>query len=323
MFPENRPRRLRSSEMIRRLVKETGLYLDKLVMPVFVDETIKKPTDIKSMPGIKSYDLASLKDYAKVLKNLGVKNVLLFGIPAEKDQGGSQSYAENGIVQKAVPILKGEGLLVMTDLCMCEYTSHGHCGIIRNNVVENDITLEYYGKIAVSQAKAGAEVIAPSGMMDGQVAKIRKELDENGFPEIPIMAYSAKYSSALYGPFRDAAKSTPSFGNRKSYQMDWANSKEALREIDLDVKEGADIIMVKPGMFYLDVVKEASEKFLQPLAVYGVSGEYSMIMNAINDGLLSDEVILEYVTSIFRSGADIVITYFTEYLHGHLGKNLN
>ncbi len=323
MFPNDRMRRNRSNEAMRDLVRESHIILEKLVMPVFVDENISSPTPIESMPGICSYDLESLKSYSESLRIKGVRNVLLFGIPSYKDEEGSQSYAENGIVQKAIPILKEAGLLVITDLCMCEYTSHGHCGIISNGDVDNDETLTIYGKIAVSQAKAGADIIAPSGMMDGQVQGIRKHLDEAGFKNIAIMAYSSKYASYLYGPFRDAAKSTPSYGNRRTYQMDPGNSKEAMNEISLDIEEGADIIMVKPALFYLDIVKEAAGAFSKPLAVYGVSGEYTMLMNAIKEGFLDKNVILEYANSIFRAGADIFITYFTEYLYEVLGKDLN
>lgn len=323
MYPDMRLRRTRSSEYMRKLVRETQIILDKLVMPVFVDETIDSPTPIKSMPDIFSYDLKSLKQYALSLVGKGVHNVLLFGIPSIKDEEGTQAYAEDAIVQKAIPILKNAGLLVITDLCMCEYTDHGHCGIIRDGDVDNDTTLEIYAKIAVSQAKAGSDMIAPSGMMDGQILSIRKALDRAGFKNTPIMAYSAKYASNLYGPFRDAAKSTPAYGNRRSYQMDSANSREAMREIDQDIQEGADIIMVKPSLFYLDIVKEASTTFNKPLAVYGVSGEYNMIKNAIMEGVFGPDIILEYATSVFRAGADIFITYFAVQLCEILGKPLN
>ncbi len=324
MYPQNRMRRLRSSENLRNLVSETTILREKLIMPVFINENIKKPEEIGSMPGIYAYPLESLDEYCEKLGKVGIRNVLLFGIPSEKDSEGSQAYDENGIVQKAVPYFKKHGFLTITDLCMCEYTDHGHCGIIRNKDVENDTTISYYGRIAVSQAKSGADVIAPSGMMDGQVYAIRKALDENGFENIPIMAYSAKYASVLYGPFRDAARSAPSFGNRKTYQMDPPNRREAMREIQRDIEEGADMIMVKPALFYLDVIREARERFDLPLVAYGVSGEYSMIMNAIKNKLLSENAIEEYVTSIFRAGADMVITYFAQYLgeklEGKMGR---
>lgn len=323
MFPEVRCRRTRSTENMRKLVRESHILLEKLVMPVFVDDTITSPTPIQSMPEIFSYDLNSLSSYAQSLVNLGVHNVILFGIPSSKDREGSQAYAEDGIVQRAIPILKNSGLLVITDLCMCEYTDHGHCGIVRNGDVDNDSSLKFYDRIAVSQAKAGADIIAPSGMMDGQIQSIRKALDASGFQNTPIMAYSAKYASHLYGPFRDAAKSIPAYGNRKSYQMDSANSREAMREIALDIAEGADLIMVKPSMFYLDIVKEASMQFNLPLAVYGVSGEYTMIQRSIQDGTFDRDIILEYANSVFRAGADIFITYFTVQLCEILGKSLN
>ena len=314
MYPELRMRRLRRNDIIRSLVSETSIIREKLIMPVFVDENISEPKEIQSMPGIFSYPISSLDSYGEHLSKIGIKNVLLFGVPYSKDSQGSQAYDDNGVVQRAIPYFKKHGLLVICDLCMCEYTDHGHCGIIVDGNVDNDETISYYGRIAVSQAKAGADIIAPSGMMDGQVREIRRSLDENGFENIPIMAYSAKYASSLYGPFRDAAQSTPSFGDRKTYQMDPANVREAIREIQEDVQEGADIIMVKPALFYLDVLRTARERFDLPLVSYGVSGEYSLIMNGIKQKLISESSIDEYVTSIFRAGADMVITYFAQYL---------
>ena len=324
MFPEYRPRRLRKDELIRNLTAETKINLDKLVMPVFIDETLKGPKEIESLPGLFTQTPESSEEYAKKLKKVGINAVLLFGIPETKDKEGSQAYAQDGVVQRSIKPFRKQNILVITDLCMCEYTDHGHCGILRGNDVWNDKTLDYYGKIAVSQASSGSQIIAPSGMMDGQVGAIRKALDKNGFEDIPIMAYSAKYASALYGPFRDAAKSTPSFGDRKSYQMDPANVKEAMREIELDVEEGADIIMVKPSLFYMDVIREASNRFDLPVAAYGVSGEYNMIMSAIKNRYISESAIPEYVTSAFRAGADIFITYFAEFLaERSKGKDLN
>lgn len=314
MYPELRMRRLRRNDRIRSLVSETSIIREKLIMPVFVDENISEPKEIQSMPGIFSYPISSLDSYGEYLSKIGIKNVLLFGVPYSKDSQGSQAYDDNGVVQRAIPYFKKHGLLVICDLCMCEYTDHGHCGIIVDGDVDNDETISYYGRIAVSQAKAGADIIAPSGMMDGQVREIRRSLDQNGFENIPIMAYSAKYASSLYGPFRDAAQSTPSFGDRKTYQMDPANVREAIREIQEDVQEGADIIMVKPALFYLDVLRTARERFDLPLVSYGVSGEYSLIMNGIKQKLISESSIDEYVTSIFRAGADMVITYFAQYL---------
>ena len=307
-------RRLRTSQEIRDLVSETGIDLNKLVMPVFVDETIKKPQEIRSMPGIYSYDPDSVDQYAEKLRNMGIRNVLVFGVPSNKDSMGTEAYNHEGVTQIAIRKLAGKGLLVMADLCMCEYTDHGHCGVLKGKTVNNDETIKLYGKIAVSQARAGAHVIAPSGMMDGQVKAIREALDSEGFSDIPIMAYSAKYASQMYGPFRDAAKSTPSFGDRKTYQMNPSNAREAMREMELDINEGADIIMVKPALFYLDVLKEARTRFDLPIAAYGVSGEYSMIRNAVDSGLLGEDAIREYVLSVFRAGADIFITYFAEYL---------
>ena len=312
MFPEYRPRRLRENQILRNLTGETKLSLDRLIMPIFIDETLIEPKEIGSLPGIFTQTLDSIDEYAKHLKKIGINTVLLFGIPENKDSEGSQSFAEDGVIQRSIKSFRDNGLLVVTDLCMCEYTDHGHCGILRGKEVWNDKTLDYYGKIAVSQAEAGSNIIAPSGMMDGQVGAIRNALDGSGFENIPIMAYSAKYASSLYGPFRDAAKSTPSFGDRKTYQMDPANIKEAMREIELDIEEGADIIMVKPSLFYMDVIREASTLFNRPLAAYGVSGEYNMIINAVKNGFISESAINEYVTSVFRAGADIFITYFAE-----------
>ncbi len=321
MFPEYRPRRLRANPLLRSLTGETKISLDRLIMPVFIDENLTEPQEIPSLPSIFTQTLDSVDEYAKHLKKIGVNTVLLFGIPEKKDSEGSQSFADDGIIQRSIKSFRNNELLVVTDLCMCEYTDHGHCGILRGKEVWNDKTLDYYGKIAVSQAEAGSNIIAPSGMMDGQVKKIRNELDGNGFENIPIMAYSAKYASSLYGPFRDAAKSTPSFGDRKTYQMDPANINEAMREIELDIEEGADIIMVKPSLFYMDVIREASTIFNRPLAAYGVSGEYNMIINAVKNGFISESAINEYVTSVFRAGADIFITYFAESLaEGMKGK---
>ncbi len=321
MFPEYRPRRLRANPLLRSLTGETKISLDRLIMPVFIDENLTEPQEIPSLPSIFTQTLDSVDEYAKHLKKIGVNTVLLFGIPEKKDSEGSQSFADDGIIQRSIKSFRNNELLVVTDLCMCEYTDHGHCGILRGKEVWNDKTLDYYGKIAVSQAEAGSNIIAPSGMMDGQVKKIRNELDGKGFENIPIMAYSAKYASSLYGPFRDAAKSTPSFGDRKTYQMDPANINEAMREIELDIEEGADIIMVKPSLFYMDVIREASTIFNRPLAAYGVSGEYNMIINAVKNGFISESAINEYVTSVFRAGADIFITYFAESLaEGMKGK---
>lgn len=313
MFPETRLRRNRYDRRVRDLTSESRILSDRLVMPVFIDESLKGTKAIGSMHGIYRYGMDSIAGYARHLDDLGVKAILLFGIPENKDEEGSSSYDEMGVIQRSIRIMKENySGLIITDLCMCEYTSHGHCGIIRDGVIDNDSTLDAYGKIAVTYAKSGADMIAPSGMMDGQVKAIRNALDSKGFHEIPIMSYSAKYASLLYGPFREAADSKPTFGDRRTHQMDPRNSREAMREIDLDIKEGADIVMVKPALFYLDVLSRARQLFNLPIAAYGVSGEYSMIVNAVENGLLQKEVMDEYIEAVFRAGADIFITYFAE-----------
>lgn len=315
MFPVARPRRMRESQSIRDFASETSLDLKKLIMPVFVDENATQPLKIESMPGIYRQSLSGLGNYLSHLESVGVKGVMLFGIPSSKDDAGSSSYDEEGIVQKSIRIAKQDtAITVIADLCMCEYTSHGHCGILNDGGVDNDATLESYGKIALSYAKAGVDIVAPSGMMDGQVAFIRDVLDDGGYSRIPILAYSAKYASSMYGPFRTAADSTPSFGDRKTYQMDPGNSREALREIALDIQEGADIVMVKPALPYLDIIRQARDSFDYPVAAYSVSGEYTMIKNSVDQGLLPETAIEETLVSIFRAGADMVITYFAEYL---------
>ena len=312
MFPVSRPRRLRSSQNIRDLVAESAIKPEKLIMPVFVDEGAKKAVPIRSMPGIYRYPLSELEDHLISLQSSGVRSILLFGIPVNKDEVGSSAYDENGIVQKAIGISKERtDLITIADLCMCEYTSHGHCGMIEKGVVDNDTTLEVLAETAVSHARAGADMVAPSAMMDGQIAAIREGLDEQNFESIPIMAYSAKYASCFYGPFREAAQSTPQFGDRRDYQMDPANGDEAIREITLDVSEGADIIMVKPALAYLDIICRAKQEFDLPLAAYNVSGEYSMIKAAAQMGWLDEEkAMLESLTAIKRAGADIIITYW-------------
>ncbi|SMD31033.1 porphobilinogen synthase [Picrophilus oshimae] len=319
MFPVTRMRRYRLNENIRDIFKETVIRTEKLIMPVFVDETEKDKREIDSMPGIYRYSLDSYEDYIKYLEEIGVKNVILFGIPAHKDSTGSSSYDRNGIIQRAIRIAKDNTRLnVIADLCLCEYTDTGHCGIIKDNYIDNDATLYIYQKEALSYADAGVDIIAPSGMMDGQVKAIREILDKNDYKNTIIMAYSAKFASNLYGPFRDAADSTPQFGDRKSYQMDYHNGNEAIREVDLDVKEGADIVMVKPGLFYLDIINRVKSIYKMPVATYSVSGEYSMIKNAIKSGLLNADARDEALTSLFRAGSDLVITYFAEeYIKDH------
>ena len=309
-------RRLRTSKF-RSLVSETALDVKDLICPVFVDETITEPVEIKSMPGYFRQPLSMVADEAACILELGIPAVILFGIPEKKDETGSHAYGDNDIIQKAIRAIKskvGEELVVMTDLCLCEYTSHGHCGIeSKKHEILNEPTLEILGKTAVSHARAGADIVAPSGMMDGMVGAIRSALDENDFKDVPIMSYAAKYCSAFYGPFREAAGSGFAFGDRASYQMDPANSDEALREVELDIEEGADIIMVKPALPYLDIIYRVKKKFKMPTAAYHVSGEYSMIKAAAQNGWLDErKVVYESLLSIKRAGADMILTYFAK-----------
>jgi porphobilinogen synthase len=308
----DRLRRLRRTEALRRLVRETRLSPEGFVYPLFVVHGQGVRNAIPSMPGQSQLSLDQLPAEAAELRALGIPAVLLFGIPSAKDEQGSGAYASDGIVQEAVRALKqaDPALLVITDVCLCEYTSHGHCGVVKDGEVDNDATLPLLARTALSHAQAGADMVAPSAMMDGQVAAIRQALDEGGFPHIPIMAYAAKYASAFYGPFREAAESAPQFGDRRGYQMDPPNAREALREIEADVAEGADIVMVKPALAYLDVLARARESFDLPLAAYNVSGEYAMIKAAAANGWLDERrVTLEVLTAIKRAGADIIITY--------------
>lgn len=312
-FPEYRPRRLRQNENLRRLVREESLSVDKLIAPFFVvtGTKVKKPID--SMPGHFQLSIDYLVKEVEILRDLGIPAVLLFGIPETKDEMATGAFAKDGVIQRAVATLKDKvpEVLVITDVCLCEYTSHGHCGMLDGGDVENDSTIEVLGETALSHAKAGADMVAPSAMMDGQVLAIREALDEGGCESTPIMAYSAKYASAFYGPFREAAESAPQFGDRKSYQMDPANSDEAMREMTLDVEEGADIIMVKPALPYLDIIRRAKEEFDLPLAAYNVSGEFAMIKAAAAMGWLDGEqAMLELLLAIRRAGADMIITYF-------------
>jgi len=314
-FPDYRPRRLRKNELFRRLVRETYITVDDLVAPLFICPGKGTRRPVPSMPGVfqLSIDLA-IKE-VEALRDLGICAVLLFGIPETKDPEATQAFAEKGIIQRAIREIKKKvpDILVITDVCLCEYTNHGHCGILEKEEVKNDLTLEVLAETAVSHARAGADMVAPSAMMDGQVGAIREALDEAGFEDTPIMAYSAKYASSFYGPFREAAESAPQFGDRKSYQMDPANLDEAMREISLDVSEGADIIMVKPALPYLDVIRRAKEEFDLPLAAYNVSGEYAMIKAAAQLGWLDGErAMMEVLTAIKRAGADIIITYFAK-----------
>jgi porphobilinogen synthase len=312
-FPVHRMRRLRASEALRSLVRETRLAPTQFILPLFACPGEGVRHEISSMPGNHQLSVDELvKECAEAAK-LGIGGVILFGIPAVKDEAASGAYADDGIVQEAVRAVKREvpKLLLMTDVCNCEYTSHGHCGLVVDGEVQNDPTLEWLAKGAVSHARAGADVVAPSDMMDGRVAAIRAALDAAGFSDTPILSYAAKFASVFYGPFREAAESTPQFGDRRSYQMDPANSREAMREIELDLEEGADMIMVKPAMPYLDVIRQARDRFEVPLGAYQVSGEFSMLVAAIQKGWLDrDRAILESLTSIRRAGADFVLTYF-------------
>ena len=313
-YPELRMRRLRKNRIIEDMVAETVLTPSNLILPMFFDENIDKDRPVASMPGVVNHPLKGYDAIGQGILGNGVRSVIVFGNPKSKDSKGSQAYAKDGVSQKAIRGLKDNSdLYVIADLCMCEYTDHGHCGIVHDDVVDNDATLEMYGKIAVSQAQAEADMIAPSGMMDGQVGAIRKALDDAGFTDIPIMAYSAKYCSGFYGPFRDAVSSSFGGGSRSAYQMQWGNRREAMREIQLDIDEGADIIMVKPAMSYLDIIREARDRFDCPMAAYQVSGEYSMIQAAAANGWLDgDRVMMESLVSIKRAGADMIITYFAE-----------
>ncbi len=311
-FPIHRPRRLRRNENIRRLVRETHISIDDLIYPLFIEEGNNIKKEIPSMPGIYRWSLDRIDEELEEVAKLDIPAVLLFGIPAHKDAVGSDTWSEEGIIQKAVRHIKENfpQLYVITDVCFCEYTEHGHCGVLHDHDVDNDITLENTKKQVVSHAQAGADMVAPSGMMDGVVKAIREALDGAGFTNIPIMAYSAKYASAYYGPFRDAAESAPAFGDRRTYQMDPANRREALKEVSLDVEEGADIVMVKPALAYLDIISDIRQNFNVPVAAYNVSGEYSMIKAAGKLGWIDEnKVMMETLTSIKRAGADIIITY--------------
>jgi porphobilinogen synthase len=317
-FPEYRPRRLRKNEKLRALIRENSFSPDHLVYPLFIKEGSQREIPIASMPGISQFSIDRVLEEIDELIRLSVPAVLLFGIPENKDETGSDAAAENGIVQKAIRAIKkrfGDDILVIADLCLCEYTSHGHCGVIKNGDVDNDATLELLAQAAYAQAVSGADMIAPSDMMDGRIKAVRETLDNKGFSHIPIMSYAAKYASGLYGPFRQAAESAPQFGDRRSYQMDPANQNEALREMELDVEEGADIIMVKPALFYLDIVTLAKQKINRPIAAYSVSGEYTMVKLAGGKGYLDyQRVVTEMAMSIRRAGADIIITYFAKEL---------
>lgn len=319
-----RHRRLRSSDNMRALVRETHLHKEDLIYPIFVveGENIKK--EVPSMPGVYHLSLDLLNTEMAEVTDLGIKSVIVFGVPNEKDEVGTQAYHDHGIVQKAIAQIKESfsDLVIIADTCLCQFTSHGHCGIVEEGQVLNDPTLDLLARTAVSQARAGADIIAPSNMMDGFVAAIRHGLDENGFEHIPVMSYAVKYSSAFYGPFRDAAHSSPKFGDRKTYQMDPANRQEALREAESDIMEGADFLIVKPALSYLDIIRDVKNNFNVPIVAYNVSGEYSMIKAAAQNGWINEkEIVMEMLVSMKRAGVDLIITYFSKDVARWLNEN--
>ncbi len=319
MFPTTRMRRMRSNEKIRSMFQETSVDISDLIYPIYIKESAEdgKPEEIGTMPGQYRYSIDDAVDFAALLEDSGLTSVILFGIPDHKDEVGSSAYDPDGIIQETIKKLKTQtDLVVLADVCMCEYTSHGHCGIIEDQYVQNDKTLEYLSKIALSYAEAGVDVVAPSDMMDGRIGAIRRTLDANNYINTPIFSYAAKYASSYYAPFRDAADSTPSFGDRKSYQMDPANFNEAIREVELDVKEGADAIIVKPALAYLDVLREVKNTFKMPTIAYQVSGEYSMITAGIEKGYITEALRDESLLSIKRAGADMIISYFVPQILG-------
>ena len=314
-FPDYRPRRLRRTATLRRMVRETRLSIDNLIMPLFVVPGRKVAHPVGSMPGVAQLSVDRAVEECKAVHDLGIPAVILFGIPEHKDPEGSGAYSDNGIIQRALTAIKSAvpDLTLITDVCLCEYTDHGHCGIVVDGDVDNDATLDLLAKEALSHARAGADMVAPSDMMDGRVGAIREALDEQGFDQVPIMAYAAKFASAFYGPFRDAAASSPQFGDRRSYQMDPPNGDEALREVGLDLDEGADIVMVKPALAYLDVIWRVKEAYGYPVAAYNVSGEYAMLKAAAQNGWVDEErAMLEMLTGIRRAGADMILTYFAK-----------
>lgn len=316
MFPLQRPRRLRENPLLREMVRETKLSVSQLIYPLFVIPGKQKKEPIPSMPGQFRYSQDELLKEAKEALGLGIKAFLLFGIPEHKDERGSGAYDPEGTVQRAVKALKdafGQDVFIITDVCLCQYTSHGHCGLVRDGRILNDETLPLLAETALSHVRAGADMVAPSDMMDGRVRAIREVLDKEGFSHVPIMAYSAKYASSFYGPFREAAESAPKFGDRSSYQMDPANAREALKEVFLDIEEGADVVMVKPALAYLDVIRTVRERVSVPVAAYSVSGEYAMVKAAAQMGILDEErAVLEVHLAIRRAGADLIITYFAK-----------
>ncbi|MBV9390921.1 MAG: porphobilinogen synthase [Verrucomicrobia bacterium] len=321
-----RPRRLRLNANLRRMVQETRLHVHQLIYPLFISEKVSDRLEVTSMPGIQQLSLNALAQEAQEIANLKIPSVLIFGIPARKDDRASQAYSSEGIIQRAVRLLKKTvpQLTVITDLCLCEYMSHGHCGVVEAGDVLNDASVELLVETALSHAEAGADIVAPSDMMDGRVGAIRSALDKVGYINVAIMSYASKFSSALYGPFREAAESAPLFGDRRTYQMDPANALEALREVSLDVDEGADLLIVKPGFFYMDILWRTKERFALPTAVYSVSGEYAMIKAAARNGWIDEQkTVLELMTSYRRAGADMIITYWAKDLAaGHMGADI-
>jgi porphobilinogen synthase len=314
-FPKYRPRRLRRNERIRELIRETTISPKNLIYPMFVGPGKDRAQPVSSMPGVAQLSVDRAVIECQEVRALGIPAVILFGIPEHKDSLGTEAWADTGIVQQAIRAIKEKlpELLVITDVCLCEYTDHGHCGVVKNGDVDNDATLELLAKESLSHARAGADIVGPSDMMDGRVGAIRQALDQNGFENVAIMAYAAKYASGFYGPFREAAESTPQFGDRRSYQMDPANTDEALREVELDIREGADIVMVKPALAYLDVIYRVKQKFGYPVAAYNVSGEYAMIKAAGQNGWVDEaRVMMEVLLSIRRAGADMILTYFAK-----------
>ncbi len=315
IFPEYRPRRLRRTETLRSMVRETDLSIRNLIYPLFICPGKKVRNPVSSMPGVFQLSVDEAVKEAEEVAGLGIPAIILFGLPEKKDKTGSEAWSKKGVVQKAIAAIKKAvpELVIITDVCLCEYTSHGHCGLLKGETIDNDSTLEVLARVAVSHAQAGADIVAPSDMMDGRVGRIREALDEAGFSMVSIMSYAVKYASSFYGPFREAAECAPQFGDRKSYQMDPGNSNEAIREAALDVEEGADILMVKPALPYLDIIRRLREEFTHPLAAYQVSGEYAMIKAAAERGWLSEEaVMMESLVSIRRAGAVLILTYFAK-----------
>jgi len=315
-FPNRRLRRLRKSEKIRELVQETRLSTKDFICPVFIQEDLKKSVKIDSMPDIERFPLDGINDEVDRIVDLGIPAIMLFGIPSSKDDVGSAAFDENGIVQKAITQIRknfGDKIAIMADVCLCQYTKSGHCGIIKDNKIDNDSSIETLAKIAVSQAKAGVDVVSPSAMMDGQVITIRRGLDDAGFSDVAIMSHSAKHRSSFYSPFRDAAECAPQFGDRKTYQIPFSNAREAMREVEMDVNEGVDIVMIKPALAYLDLIAETKKRFNVPVSAYSVSGEYALVKGAAKQGWIQEnDVITEILYSIKRAGADMIVTYFAK-----------